>query len=120
VRELQRGKTPRPVIVRSIINLAHELGMEVVAEGAETEPAAALLSKLGCDFAQGFLFGEPMTADEARKLIQPAAEAPPPSLLERSRLTARKPAPAAPPAPAAAAKSTGDPAPDAPKRAKQG
>jgi diguanylate cyclase (GGDEF)-like protein/PAS domain S-box-containing protein len=57
------------VILRAIIGLAHELEMDVVAEGAETEDDALDLYDLGCEFAQGFLFGQPMTAPEAGKLI---------------------------------------------------
>jgi EAL domain-containing protein (putative c-di-GMP-specific phosphodiesterase class I) len=57
------------VILRSIIALAHDLGMEVVAEGAETDSDAVELYQLGCEYAQGFVFGEPMTADQARDLL---------------------------------------------------
>jgi diguanylate cyclase (GGDEF)-like protein/PAS domain S-box-containing protein len=68
------GKGTRPVILRSIISLAHDLGMEVVAEGAETDSDAVELYQLGCEYAQGFYFGEPMSAEEARALL--AAEPP--------------------------------------------
>ncbi len=64
-------KGTRPVILRSIIALAHDLGMDVVAEGAETESDAVELSQLGCEFAQGFVFGEPMSAEKARSMLQP-------------------------------------------------
>jgi diguanylate cyclase (GGDEF)-like protein/PAS domain S-box-containing protein len=64
------AKGTRPVILRSIIALAHDLGMDVVAEGAETDSDAVELSQLGCEYAQGFLFGEPMTPERARDLIQ--------------------------------------------------
>ena len=64
-------KGTRPVILRSIIALAHDLGMDVVAEGAETESDAVELSQLGCEFAQGFVFGEPMSAERARAMLQP-------------------------------------------------
>jgi EAL domain-containing protein (putative c-di-GMP-specific phosphodiesterase class I) len=64
------NKGTRPVLLRSIISLAHDLGMDVVAEGAETDSDAVELYQLGCEFAQGFVFGEPMTADAARKLLQ--------------------------------------------------
>ena len=66
VRQNGRG---RPVILRSIIAMASDLGMEVVAEGAETDDDAADLAQLGCEFAQGEAFGDPMTAEEARRLI---------------------------------------------------
>jgi diguanylate cyclase (GGDEF)-like protein/PAS domain S-box-containing protein len=59
----------RPVILRSIVSLAHDLGMEVVAEGAETDSDAVELYQLGCEYAQGFLFGEPMSADDARAML---------------------------------------------------
>jgi diguanylate cyclase (GGDEF)-like protein/PAS domain S-box-containing protein len=64
-------KGTRPVILRSIIALAHDLSMDVVAEGAETESDAVELSQLGCEYAQGFVFGEPMSAERARTMLQP-------------------------------------------------
>jgi diguanylate cyclase (GGDEF)-like protein/PAS domain S-box-containing protein len=64
------GKGTRPVILRSIVALAHDLGMEVVAEGAETDSDAVELYQLGCEYAQGFHFGEPMSADDAKALLQ--------------------------------------------------
>jgi diguanylate cyclase (GGDEF)-like protein/PAS domain S-box-containing protein len=64
------GKGSRPVILRSIIALAHDLGMEVVAEGAETDSDAVELYQLGCEYAQGNYFGEPMSADDAKALLQ--------------------------------------------------
>lgn len=51
-------------MVRSTINLAHELGLKVVAEGVETEAALQTLSELGCDVAQGWFVGKPMSALE--------------------------------------------------------
>ena len=65
----QNGSGTRPVILRSIVTLAHDLGMDVVAEGAESESDAIELYQLGCEFAQGFAFGHPMTALDARKLV---------------------------------------------------
>jgi EAL domain-containing protein (putative c-di-GMP-specific phosphodiesterase class I) len=61
VRTTARGT--RPVILRSIIALAHDLGMEVVAEGAETDSDAVELYQLGCEYAQGFAFRR---ADDVR------------------------------------------------------
>jgi len=63
------GAGSRPVILRSIIALAHDLKMQVVAEGAETEADTVELSQLGCEYAQGFAFGQPMSIEQARKLI---------------------------------------------------
>ena len=52
-----------PLIVRSTIDLAHALEMEVVAEGVETHAALALLSVMGCDMVQGFLISRPVPLD---------------------------------------------------------
>ena len=52
-----------PLIVRSTIDLAHALDMEVVAEGVETPSALALLSVMGCDMVQGFLISRPIAID---------------------------------------------------------
>ena len=67
VRTTARGT--RPVILRSIIALAHDLAMDVVAEGAETDSDAVELYQLGCEYAQGFAFGEPMSAQAAGGLL---------------------------------------------------
>jgi diguanylate cyclase (GGDEF)-like protein/PAS domain S-box-containing protein len=64
------AKGTRPVILRSIISLAHDLGMDVVAEGAETDSDAVELYQLGCEYAQGFAFGEPMNAEATAELLR--------------------------------------------------
>jgi EAL domain-containing protein (putative c-di-GMP-specific phosphodiesterase class I) len=63
------GKGKRPVILRSIIGLAHDLGMAVIAEGAETDSDVVELFQLGCEYAQGYFFGEPIPADAAYRLL---------------------------------------------------
>jgi len=63
------SRSNRPVILKSIITLAHDLGMNVVAEGIETDSDAVELSQLGCELGQGFAFGEPMDATSAMRLL---------------------------------------------------
>jgi diguanylate cyclase (GGDEF)-like protein/PAS domain S-box-containing protein len=63
------GKGARPVILRSIISLAHDLGMDVIAEGAEKDTDAAELYQLGCEYAQGFAFGGPLAPEQAIALV---------------------------------------------------
>jgi EAL domain-containing protein (putative c-di-GMP-specific phosphodiesterase class I) len=61
-------------IVAAIVSLSQALGLRVVAEGVETEAQARLLASLGCDEAQGYLFGRPAAAEEIEALLQaPAA-----------------------------------------------
>ncbi len=63
------GKGSRPVILRSIIAMAHDLSMDVIAEGAEQETDANELYQLGCEYAQGYVFGEPMSAEKAIAMV---------------------------------------------------
>ena len=56
-------------IVSTIINLARALRICVVAEGVETEEQAARLYALGCDEAQGYLFGRPVPAEDIPQLL---------------------------------------------------
>ncbi len=58
-----------PVITKTIVDLAHELGMDVIAEGVETDAHVEMLLQMGCDFGQGFHFGAAMTAEDAQKFI---------------------------------------------------
>lgn len=54
-------------IVTTIINLAHNLGVKVIAEGVEEEVQKAYLQSKGCDFIQGYLLGKPVPAQEFEK-----------------------------------------------------
>lgn len=58
-----------PLIVRSTIDLAHALDMEVTAEGVETPAAMALLSVMGCDMIQGYLVSRPVEIDAFRLFL---------------------------------------------------
>jgi EAL domain-containing protein (putative c-di-GMP-specific phosphodiesterase class I) len=52
------------VIASSTIDLAHNLGMTVVAEGAEDEDALDILAEYGCDSAQGYVFSRPCAGED--------------------------------------------------------
>ncbi|NUN64043.1 EAL domain-containing protein [Pseudanabaena biceps] len=58
------------VIVSSLINLSHSLGLTVIAEGAETQEQVDLLRVLGCDQVQGFIFYKALSADEIECLLR--------------------------------------------------
>ena len=68
--ELIPGDTRTAAITRAIIHMAHCLGMRTVAEGVERTDQLALLKKLGCDEAQGYLFAQPVSAAEARDFLR--------------------------------------------------
>ena len=61
-------------IVTAIIVMAHNLNLEVVAEGVESEQQLEFLRRHGCDYVQGHLFGEPMTAEGLLQLMLDQAE----------------------------------------------
>jgi diguanylate cyclase (GGDEF)-like protein/PAS domain S-box-containing protein len=60
VRDMTAAGSGSAIIVRSVIDLGHNLGMQVVAEGVETGDQAGMLHLLGCDAAQGYLFSRPL------------------------------------------------------------
>lgn len=57
-------------IATSIINLAHTLGLTVIAEGIETHPQLDFLLEKGCEIGQGYLFSRPLPAGEAEALLR--------------------------------------------------
>ncbi|WP_232034929.1 EAL domain-containing protein [Desulfovibrio ferrophilus] len=58
------------VLVRSIISLAKNIGVAVVAEGVDTDVQSAMLKDLGCEYAQGYLFARPMPREKAEALLR--------------------------------------------------
>jgi EAL domain-containing protein (putative c-di-GMP-specific phosphodiesterase class I) len=58
------------MLVDTILEMAHVLGLEVVAEGVETAAQPDYLRKRGCDFAQGYLFSRPLGAAEMAILLK--------------------------------------------------
>jgi diguanylate cyclase (GGDEF)-like protein/PAS domain S-box-containing protein len=58
------------VLCKAIIVMAHALGMQVIAEGVETEQQRALLAAAGCDYGQGYLFARPISAAEFETLVK--------------------------------------------------
>jgi EAL domain-containing protein (putative c-di-GMP-specific phosphodiesterase class I) len=69
VQRMETGQQPRQ-IVRTILELARALEMEVVAEGIETEGQMRLLQEMGCQFGQGYLFSRPLPAAQIEKLLE--------------------------------------------------
>ena len=57
------------LIVRSTIDLAHNLGMQVVAEGVENEESLKLLNILGCELGQGYFISHPLLANDFEKWV---------------------------------------------------
>jgi len=71
-------------IVRTIIELARVLGMDVVAEGIETVEQYLLLKQLGCRFGQGYLFARPLSSEAATQMLRlPGRIVPDPEAMER-------------------------------------
>ncbi|GAA0752939.1 EAL domain-containing protein [Clostridium sartagoforme] len=60
----EKGK----IVIKNIINMANELGLEVVAEGVEFLEQSQFLKSVGCEVVQGYLYGKPMTIGEFEKL----------------------------------------------------
>ena len=58
-------------IVQAIIGMAHQLNLDVIAEGVETEEQAELLRRWNCNAFQGYLLGRPMTAESFQALLKP-------------------------------------------------
>lgn len=69
VGRMTEGEQPLQ-IVRTIIELARVLGMDVVAEGIETREQYGLLRQMGCRYGQGYLFAKPMPPEEVTKLLR--------------------------------------------------
>ncbi|WP_236783966.1 putative bifunctional diguanylate cyclase/phosphodiesterase [Azospirillum humicireducens] len=68
------GSDPRQEsLLRGIVELAHRIGLKVVAEGVETEEERAVLTGIGCDYAQGYLFARPLSVADAEALLSTAA-----------------------------------------------
>ena len=69
IKEMVDNKDDQ-VLVHSTIELAHNLGLNVVAEGVENEAALELLTKLGCDTIQGFLISQPLPVEKFNAFIE--------------------------------------------------
>ena len=67
---LDDSSPKRDVLLRSMVNMAHELGMSVVAEGISDESDALQLRQMGCEYVQSFMFGTPINGDAVLKLLK--------------------------------------------------
>lgn len=64
------GHPQRPIILQSIVTMAHDLGLSVVAEGVESEEDTVRLRQLRCEYAQSYMFAPPLTPEAARRRLQ--------------------------------------------------
>ncbi|MGL6340732.1 MAG: EAL domain-containing protein, partial [Waterburya sp.] len=63
-------KNQASTIVKATLDLAHNLGFDVVAEGVETQQQAEQLRDWGCEFAQGYFYAKPLEQDLAWQFLQ--------------------------------------------------
>ena len=66
---MRKNVVRRKQIMRFVINLANELRLQVIAEGAETEEQIALLREMGCEYAQGYYYGRPMPQEDFQEYL---------------------------------------------------
>ena len=71
----RRNETSGRTIIGAIVALAKSLGLQVVAEGVETETQREFLVGIGCDLLQGYLFCRPAPADKIEQLLQKQVDA---------------------------------------------
>ena len=69
VNDLVEDKADKELI-NAAISMAHSLNLKVVAEGVENQEQYALLKSLNCDYAQGYLFGKPMSSDDFTRFLE--------------------------------------------------
>ncbi|WP_268965067.1 EAL domain-containing protein [Rhizobium alarense] len=67
---IRDGSDKRAVLLRSVVSMARELEMQVVAEGIETEEDAIELAGMGCEYGQSYLFGPPIGYDSVLRLLK--------------------------------------------------
>ncbi|ERM03493.1 diguanylate cyclase [Brucella intermedia 229E] len=65
----------KATLLRSIVSMAHDLGLAVVTEGVESESDALQLRQMGCEYVQSFMFGQPTSRDEATRMIREQLDA---------------------------------------------
>ena len=73
IHELRTGSDGLD-IVKAIVEMAHSLRLEVIAEGVETEQQLLQLRELGCKYVQGFLFSKPVDAEASEALYREVGE----------------------------------------------
>lgn len=84
VRNLERDVDDRAIIA-AIVNMAHTLGLKVVAEGVEADAQLSILDDLNCDEHQGYLFSEPLSASDLVEFINDKTS---PQVVPQSKLAA--------------------------------
>ena len=73
VRGVSRPESRNAALIRAMVGLASDLEMQTTAEGVETQEELYLIRNLGCSLIQGYYFGKPMSAEEARELASKGA-----------------------------------------------
>jgi EAL domain-containing protein (putative c-di-GMP-specific phosphodiesterase class I) len=64
------GQSPGDAIVAAVTELAHVLGLSVIAEGVETDQQRDQVGAIGCDCSQGFFYARPMSADAISRHLE--------------------------------------------------
>ncbi|MEN9221650.1 MAG: EAL domain-containing protein, partial [Thermostichus sp. BF3_bins_97] len=82
------GDQQNKELIQVIVNLAHDLNLQVIAEGVETPEQSAHLKDLGCKFEQGYLFHQPLPSDLVQHLFVQPSPPPPRKRKRRSRKSA--------------------------------
>jgi EAL domain-containing protein (putative c-di-GMP-specific phosphodiesterase class I) len=68
IRGIERSPSKR-ILVKAVVDLGREIGIDIVAEGVETENERDILHSMECPFAQGYLFGRPVSAAAFKELL---------------------------------------------------